>query len=270
MRILNETQFKEISDYIRRNFGINLKSSDRHIFANKFDKFLNIIKANSFEEGYHRILNDRTGECVRIFLDIITINHTFFMREPEHFYYFRDEVLPYLKSTIKDNDLRIWCAACSSGEEAYTIAMILDEFFMRDDSLWERQVLATDISCKVLNKAVRGVYSAKEIQDVMINWKINYFKKIDSNNFEVRKEIKDNIIYRRFNLMEEVFPFKKKFHVIFCRNVMMYFDKYTKKRLIKKFYDNTEKGGYLFIGHSEGIDIEDIGYKYVMPAVYRK
>ena len=101
-------------------------------------------------------------------------------------------------------------------------------------------------------------------------WRLNYIKKIDSEKSAVSEKIKNEVIFRKFNLMEKVFPFRKKFHVIFCRNVMIYFDTQTKRELVQKFYDCTEYGGFLFIGHSESLNKEETKYKYVMPAVYRK
>ncbi|MBC7765614.1 MAG: chemotaxis protein CheR, partial [Hyphomonadaceae bacterium] len=127
-----------------------------------------------------------------------------------------------------------------------------------------------DISTKVLEHAKHGVYSQDQVEALDPLWKSNYFNKIDKENFEVNKDIKAEVIFRSFNLMEENFPFKKKFHVIFCRNVMIYFDHETKIELIRKFYEHTETGGYLFIGHSESINRSDSKYQYVLPAVYRK
>lgn len=192
------------------------------------------------------------------------------MREVDHFYYFRDKVLPYLVSTVREKDLRIWSAGCSSGEEPYTLAMIIDEFFGKEKMWWDSKVLATDISGKVLGEASKGIYSNENIATLPSNWKLNYFKKLDNEKSVLIDKIRNEVIYRKLNLMDQVFPFKKKFHVIFCRNVMIYFDNKTKWELINKFYDLTEYGGYLFIGHSESLNREETKYKYIMPAVYRK
>lgn len=192
------------------------------------------------------------------------------MREAEHFYYFRDIVLPYLSSTVSEKDLRIWSAGCSSGQEAYTLAMIIDDYFQNSKIFWDTKILATDISSKVLSVAKTGIYSKDEIAPLPSLWKLNYFNKIDNNNYEIVSKIKKEVIYRRFNLMENVFPFKKKFHTIFCRNVMIYFDEKTKIDLINKFYDKMEYGGYLFIGHTETLPSNKIEFKYIAPAVYRK
>lgn len=192
------------------------------------------------------------------------------MREAEHFYYFRDKVLPYLSSTVKNKDLRIWSAGCSSGQEPYTLSMIIADYFKDDKKLWDTKILATDISSKVLSEAINGVYSSDEIESLPSLWRLNYFRKLDDKNYMITDEIKNEVIYRKFNLIEKVFPFKKNFHTIFCRNVMIYFDHKTKIELVNKFYDKIEYGGYLFIGHTESIPRNETGFQYVMPSVYRK
>ena len=148
--------------------------------------------------------------------------------------------------------------------------MILDEFFGKEKVLWDSKILATDISSKVLDEARKGVYSNEDLKDVPLHWRNNYYKKIDNDNSIVTEKIKSEVIFRKFNLMEEVFPFKRKFHVIYCRNVMIYFNTGTKRELINKFYDCMEYGGYLFIGHSESLAREDTKFKYILPAIYRK
>lgn len=192
------------------------------------------------------------------------------MREKSHFDYLRDKVLPSLMNVVKDRDLRMWCAGCSSGEEAYTLAMILDQFCQEQKLWWDKKILATDISDKVLNIAKKGVYPKEQIVPLPEVWKMNYLKKFDNDNFVFVDKLKSEIIYRKFNLMERLFPFKKKFHVIFCRNVMIYFDMNTKNELINKFYNSLEHGGYLFIGHSESLNGQSTGFKYIIPSVYRK
>ena len=224
----------------------------------------------NFSEYYNYIISDKSGTAIVTLTNKITTNHTFFMREPEHFYYLRDTVLPHLKASVPNKDLRIWSAGCSSGEEPYTLAMILDEYFGKEKKFWDSRILATDISNKALDAAIGGVYSNADVSPLPALWKTNYFNKLDAENYTVSNAIKNEIIFRRFNLINQQFAFKKKFHVIFCRNVMIYFDNETKNELINKFYDATESGGYLFVGHSESLNRDATKYKYIMPAVYRK
>lgn len=191
------------------------------------------------------------------------------MREAKHFSYFREHVLPYLERRVVRKDLRIWCAGCSSGEESYTLAMILEDYFQTKPG-WDKTLLATDISSKVLEQAVRGEYTGKDVSVLPQQWRNRYFSKIGKEKYTVQEQIKSQVVYRKFNLIDPVFPFKQKFHVIFCRNVMIYFDNATRERLIQKFWDHTEKGGYLFVGHSESVHREKSPYVYMMPGVYRK
>jgi len=224
----------------------------------------------SFAEYFDYLVADKTGDAVVTLIDKITTNHTFFMREVDHFNFFKEKVLPQLMSTSRDKDLRIWSAGCSSGEEPYTLAMLLDEFFGVDKKWWDAKILATDISSRVLDIAVKGIYNNESIAMIPAYWKLSYLEKLGNEKSVLIPKIRNEVIYRKFNLMDRNFPFKKKFHVIFCRNVMIYFDNKTKIDLVKKFYDLTEPGGYLFIGHSESLDRNETAYKYIMPAVYRK
>lgn len=270
MFTITEKEFRQLADYIKVNYGINLKEEKKALVTCRLQNVLIQAGYDNFTDYYKYILQDKSGEAVTTLVDKITTNHTFFMREAEHFNFFRDKVLPYLTKTVKDRDLRIWCAACSTGEESYTLAMLLDEFFGLDKKLWDTKILATDISENVLCTAKKAVYSNEKIASLPAYVRLNYFKKYDNDNFVLIDRIKNEVIYRKFNLMDGVFPFKKKFHTIFCRNVMIYFDNETKIRLVNKLYDSLECGGYLFIGHSESISRENTKFKYIMPAVYRK
>ncbi|KJS20589.1 MAG: chemotaxis protein CheR [Clostridiaceae bacterium BRH_c20a] len=256
--------------YIKANYGIHLKDEKRTLVTGRLHNVLIQNNFSNFSEYYKHIISDKTGEAAAMLINKITTNHTFFMREANHFFYFRDKVLPYLTSMVKEKDLRIWSAGCSSGEEPYTLAMVIDEFLGNEKMWWDAKVLATDISSKVLEEAHKGIYSSEEIATIPSQWKLSYFKKYDSENYILVDKIRNEVIYRKFNLMDGTFPFKRKFHVIFCRNVMIYFDAQTKCELVNKFYESMEYGGYLFIGHSESLNREETKFKYIMPALYRK
>ena len=270
MFTITDIEFRKLADYIKINYGIYLKEEKQSLITGRLYNVLAQRNMKSFSEYYDYLISDKSGDAVATLIDKITTNHTFFMREAAHFNYFRDIVLPYLTSRIRDKDLRIWSAGCSSGEEPYTLAMIIDEFFGKEKVLWDSKILATDISSKVLGEASDGIYSNEEIIALPSHWKLNYLKKLDNDRYVFIDKIRNEVIYRKFNLVEQDFPFKKKFHVIFCRNVMIYFDERTKRELVNKLYDLTEYGGYLFIGHSESLNRDQTRYKYIMPAVYRK
>jgi chemotaxis protein methyltransferase CheR len=267
---ITDIEFKKLTDYIRKNYGIYLKEEKRSLLTGRLHNVLVQGNFNSFSDYYDYIVSDNTGKAVVTLIDRITTNHTFFMREAGHFFYFREKILPYLSHTVTDNDLRIWSAGCSTGEEPYTLAMILYDYFEKEKLWWDTKVLATDISDRVLETAKKGIYTKEATAMLPSNWKLNYFKKFDNDKCVLTDRIKNEVIFRRFNLMEEVFPFKRKFQVIFCRNVMIYFDDKAKYGLVNKFYNSMEHGGYLFVGHSESLSRDKTRFKYVMPAVYRK
>lgn len=270
MITITDKEFEQLSTYIKANYGIYLKPEKTTLVIGRLQNVLILNGFKSFSEYYDYLIRDKTGMAVSTLLDKITTNHTFFMREADHFTYFKDTVLPYIISNTTERDLRIWCAGCSSGEEPYTLAMIIDEVLGKEKLFWDAKILATDISTKVLEEAKRGVYSNKEIETLPSKWKLAYTSKIDSENSVMIDRIRNEVIFRKFNLMENVFPFKKQFHVIFCRNVMIYFDEKTKNTLVNKYYDLLKPGGYLFIGHSESLNREATRFRYLQPAVYRK
>lgn len=267
---ITEKEFKQLAEYIKSNYGINLKEEKKVLVNGRLHNVLIDNNCSSFSEFFNLLYNDKTGKLPIQLINKITTNHTFFMRETEHFCYFRDNVLPYLKHKITDKDLRVWSAGCSSGEEPSTLAMIISDFFGKEKLFWDTKILATDISDRVLQKAKKGEYFNEELASLPLEWRRDYFRKINNESSVLVDKIRNEIIYRKFNLMDEVFPFKKKFQVIFCRNVMIYFDNKTKTELVNKFYDFTEPGGYLFIGHSESLNRGSTKYKYVRPSVYRK
>lgn len=268
---ITEKEFRRLSEYMKSYYGIHLKPEKKTLVMGRLQNVLLQGGFVSFSSYFDYIHSDQSGEAARTLINKLTTNHTFFMRESQHFMYFKNTVLPYLSSVeASKKDLRIWSAGCSSGEEPYTLAMIISDYFGSSKGLWDTKILATDISTKVLEKAVRGIYTKESISNIPQSWKMAYFNHISSNEYIVSDGIKKEVIFRRFNLNNVEFPFKNKFHVIFCRNVMIYFDSETKKKLIEKFYELTEPGGYLFIGHSESLNRNETKYKYIMPAVYRK
>ncbi|WP_148135373.1 CheR family methyltransferase [Candidatus Formimonas warabiya] len=267
---ITEKEFKKISHYIQANYGIQLKKEKQTLVTGRLYHVLTSNNFRNFTEYYDYLVSDPTGDAAGTLIEKITTNHTFFMREADHFHYFRDQVLPVLVETAKDKDLRIWSAGCSSGEEPYTLAMILDEFLGKEKKWWDTKILATDISNRVLDQAVKGEYPNEHLTSLPVHWRNNYFKKLNGEKSVLVDRIRNEVIYRKFNLMENVFPFKRKFHVIFCRNVMIYFNDETKLDLAGKFYHWTEPGGYLFVGHAESLNRDLCRYKYIIPAVYRK
>jgi chemotaxis protein methyltransferase CheR len=269
MILMSNQEFYMLTAYIKRKFGVHLGLEKKTLVQGRLHKIIANMNCAGVKEYYEYLINDRTGQADVELVNAITTNHTFFMRESSHFECFSEQVLPYLYKKVQDRNLRIWCAACSTGEEAYTLAMLINDFFSIKSQGWDTKLLATDICLNALDIARQGIYSADSLSNIPKKWKNIYFKKQDENEYQVIPLLKNEVIYRQFNLINGQFPFKKKFHTIFCRNVMIYFDVPTRQALVRKFYDYLEPGGYLFIGHSEVLDHSN-AFKCVMPAVYRK
>ena len=268
MELKNE-EFARIVAFMRKNYGIRLEK--KRLLVR--DRLVNYLSSNGYEsygEFIDRCIADPGGRPVEFLVNMLTTNHTYFMREPVHFKFMTEEVLPWLRRECCDSrDLRIWSAAASSGEEAYTAAMTMNDFFGYTGRGWEKSILATDISKRALKTAQEGIYTAHHLKDLPAQWLEKYFGKLPDGRYEVKKDVRDSVIFRYFNLMDP-FPFKKKIHVVFLRNVMIYFDRPTKAELLKKVYDAMEEGGYLFTGVTESIKEEDPGFEYVECSIYRK
>ena len=267
---ITDQEFKQLTAYIKQNFGIHLQAEKKTMLTGRLQSLLLSKNFTRFSEYIDYLLNDKSGEARMELVEKITTNHTFFMREADHFFFFRDHVLPELVQNNQEQDLRIWCAACSTGEEAYTLAMIIADYFGADKGRWDTRILATDISQQVLETARKGIYSLERIAPLPAAWRNKYFHKLDGENAVLSSSIKNEVIFRKFNLMEPVFPFRRKFQVIFCRNVMIYFDWETKTELVNKFYEHLEEGRLPVCGAFRISEQGKTKFEYIRPAVYRK
>lgn len=266
---ISDADFMVFTEFLKKNFGINL-SKKRTLIEGRLNNYLLRNGYSDYSSYLKMLFSDPTGAEVNNVINFLTTNYSYFMREWDHFEFYKNTILPEMQSRIMNYDLRVWSAGCSTGEEPYMLAILTDEFFGRERGMWDKKVLATDISDKVLNQARSGIYDSSSLEKVPKAWIKNYFVKLEKDSFQVKDDLRKEVIFRRFNLMEPVFPFKKKFHVIFCRNVMIYFDNETKSNLVQKYYDATEEGGYLIVGQSESIDRSKSRYMYVSPSIYRK
>ncbi|MEG0564704.1 MAG: protein-glutamate O-methyltransferase CheR [Hungatella sp.] len=267
MMTLSEKDFIRLATFIHQNYGINLFKK-KSLIEGRLNTTLASSGFTDFTSYVNHILTSKNADDMENILNKLTTNYTYFMREPAHFDYFRDTILPELVATKKDRVMSIWSAGCSSGEEPYTLSMIIKEFLGAQASSWDTRVLATDISQNVLATASNALYPESSLSNLPATWKQKYFVK-SGDRYLVAPVVKSNVLFRTFNLMTPI-QFRIKFDVIFCRNVMIYFDQDTKDALINRFYNATNPGGYLLIGHSESINKEKASYKYIMPATYRK
>lgn len=269
---ITEEEFQRLVKYMYDNFGINL-SAKKVLVQGRLGNMLYERGFKSYNEYLDAVKADETGAEVTTILNKLTTNHTFFMREPEHYTFMKETVLPYMtKVNEKDHVLRIWSAACSSGEECYTAAMLIDQYFGAEKAKWDTRILATDISQNVIAKAKKGIYTEDGMKGLSNEWKSRYFNYLGDGKYEICQGIKDEVIFKTFNLMDPM-PEKykiKPFDLIFCRNVMIYFDNPTKQALINRFYDVVKPGGYFFIGHAESVNRNETQFEYIKPAIYRK
>jgi chemotaxis protein methyltransferase CheR len=264
---IKDDEFKYLVNMVKSKYGINL-TQKRVLLEGRLTNYLTEQGYGDYRTYIQVLERDQTGKEITNFLNKVTTNHTYFMRESDHFDFFRDRVLPLLERKVTDRDLRIWCAASSTGEEPYTLAMILADYFGSKTPPWDKRLLATDLSEKVLVQARQGQYLREDIEKLPEAWMKKYFRKVNDDAMQVVDTIRKEIIFRKFNLMDKIVA-KRPYHVIFCRNVMIYFDAATKADLVERMYDVMAPGGFLFVGHTESV-AKPTRFNYVMPSVYQK
>jgi chemotaxis protein methyltransferase CheR len=275
---LTDQEYQHIAEFVHKASGINLLDGKKELVRARLGKRIVQLQFRDFKSYFKYIMNDQSGDELVFLLDALATNLTSFWREPAHFEFMSNVMLPELEKRRKKPGgggprLRIWSCACSSGEEPYTIAMMVFEknhYFAAGGYF---KILATDLSTKVLNIAKRGEYGPEAVKNIPPHILKNHLSKIShdkgGDHWKINENIRRIIAFRRLNLMEPL-PLKKPMDLIFCRNVMIYFDRETITDLVNKFYRILEVGGYLFIGHSESLSGLTHNFQYVAPCIYRK
>ncbi|MBN2591472.1 MAG: protein-glutamate O-methyltransferase [Sedimentisphaerales bacterium] len=272
--ILSEEDFQLISDIVYKHCRINLHTGKKELVRARLAKKLRQGNFNSFREYLKYVFADKTGREFSNLIDSLSTNLTSFFREKQHFDFLQDKFLPTIierKKKNKDYRIRAWSAGCSSGEEVYSIAITLLEA-LEGQGQWDVKILGSDISTKMLETARKGYYNAERVESVPAHQRNKYLLSKGKNNskvFEVSKTLKDIVVFRHLNLMES-WPLKGPLDFIFCRNVMIYFDKPTQQNLIDRYWDILNSGSVLFTGHSESLTGIKHKYKYVQPTIYMK
>lgn len=265
---ITDADFRRLVEFIQKHYGIDL-SNKRQLITSRLSQSLKSRGYTDFKSFLEHLFTKQDPQDLELVLNKLTTNYTYFLREKEHFTFFQDTVLPELEQRhSRDKTLSIWSAGCSSGEEPYTLSMYLKEYFGTRSGQWDTRVLATDISQQALAKAKAAVYQPPA--DMPTAWLHRYFTHSprDGTEYTVAPAIRNNVIFRTFNLMDPI-RFRLKFDVIFCRNVMIYFDTSTRDALVRRFYDAMNPNAYLFISHSESLGQTPL-FQMVSPAVYRK
>jgi chemotaxis protein methyltransferase CheR len=264
--LLSLREFDQISELAFQTSGIDLRNGKQELVQARVGKKIRQGQFGSFKEYYRHVENDQTGKELSALLDALTTNFTSFLREATHFDLLRKAILPGIGGPI-----RIWSAACSTGEEPFTIAFsLLEELGMAGSS--RIKIFASDLSTRVLEVAGRGAYLAERFSDCPQDWLRKYLLRgsgCSEGWYRVKPSVRSLIEFRRLNLMDTFRP-AQLFHVIFCRNVMIYFDKLTQEQVVNRLAGCLEPGGYLLIGHSESLTGLKHPYEYIKPAVYRK
>lgn len=275
---LSNKLFEELTVFIHDQVGIKITPVKKVMLEGRLQKRLRKLGMRSFDEYCKYLFSDagRNGELTSM-IDEVTTNKTDFFREPAHFNYLTSRVLPQLLRNDRftvSNRLTIWSAGCSSGEEPYTIAMVVQDF--AEAGGFEPlpfQVIATDISSRVLEKGQRAVYEEDKVLPIPLEIKRKFLLKSKNPGaglFRVAPEIRSRVSFRRLNFMDGDFGFREQIDVIFCRNVIIYFDKTVQERLLNKFCRCLKPNGYIFMGHSETLFGMDLPLEQVAPTVYRR
>ena len=264
---ISDADFQRMVQFIHKEYGIDL-SKKRQLISSRLSNALKERGYTDFHSFVEHLFHSKDPAELELVLNKLPTNYTFFLREKEHFSFFEQTVLPELeRKHQRDRVLSIWSAGCSSGEEPYTLSIYLKEYFGPNARHWDTRVLATDISQQALSKAQAGRYQIPA--DMPDAWLRKYFKKDSATGqYEVSQELRSNVIFRTFNLMEPI-RFRLKFDVIFCRNVMIYFDQPTRDALVRRFWEAMNPGGYLFISHSESLGQTPL-FQLTAPSIYRK
>ena len=259
-----------MSVYINTNFGIKMPPEKKTMLQSRLQKRLRDLDIATFKEYIDLVFteNGESSELIHM-IDVVTTNKTDFFREPAHFDYITQEVLP----NIAGRQIKIWSAGCSSGEEVYTTAIVIKEF-LKNNNGSDFQILGTDISSRVLAKAVNAIYPEDRIANIPIELKKKYFLKSKdriSPTVRVIKELRSKASYQRLNFMNSDYSeIKEMFDIVFCRNVLIYFDRPTQEKVISKLCQKLKYGGYFFLGHSESIMGMNLPLKQIRPTIFVK
>ena len=263
---MDSVVFKRFCAHAHQEAGIALGPSKQALLTARVGKRMRALGIEDERRYLDYLEADRTGEELVQFLDVIATNHTSFFREPEHFDFLRTLVDEWCRAGLRR--LRIWSAASSSGEEPYSIVMtVLDRL---QDSDIDFKVLATDISTRVLAHAQQGVYPAEGLTAMPPPLLARFFQRVEgsSETFRVREEVRQHAVFRRLNLSQPPFPMRGPLDVVFCRNVLIYFDLPVRQRLLTAISALLRPGGWLFLGHTETLTGITTNFRMARPSVF--
>ncbi|EFI33739.1 MCP methyltransferase, CheR-type [Desulfonatronospira thiodismutans ASO3-1] len=272
-RPMTVQEFKKLGHFIQTEFGIKMPPSKKTMLESRLSKRLRSLNMTNFEE-YRDYLFSLKGLELEMphLVDAVTTNKTDFFREEHHFDILYKELLPeWMERYPEGGRIMAWCAGCSNGKEPYTLAMVLNEFGI-EHPVFDYNILATDISRQVLKEAERAVYPVKDAEAIPPVLRKKYLLRSRDRNRQLIRivpELRKRVAFREMNLLQDI-SFREKMDIIFCRNVIIYFERPVQEALFRKLCKFLEPGGYLFIGHSETLNGMDLPLKQTRPTVYRK
>lgn len=268
---LKKEEFELFRRYIYDKVGIALSDQKSTLVKGRLNKRLNQLGLQSFRAYYDYLVSDDSGDELALFVSAISTNVTSFFRESAQWIWL-EKYLPQMIAAKREKKIRIWSAGCSSGEEPYTILMFLQQH-LKDFESWDIKILATDISSKVLAKAILGIYDAKQVEALPRDMVLRTFEKVRMPNgisYQVVPHLREKVTFRLYNLVTDPFFFKNKFDMVFCRNVMIYFDDPTRHNLIGRFGSVLPKGAPLLLGSSESLTSQREIFKLIGSSIYQR
>ncbi|MBN1242398.1 MAG: methyltransferase domain-containing protein [Spirochaetales bacterium] len=270
---LGDRDFKRLSDYIERELGIRMPDTKRVMLESRLQKRVRLLGLDGFPAYVDYVFSDEGSRHELInMIDAVTTNKTDFFREADHFDFVERTLVPEALAVGGNRALRFWSAGCSTGEEPYTLAMVLEEC-REDRRELEYAILASDISTAVLQKAITAVYDEERVADIPVSFRKKYLlrsKDRNASRVRIRPELRARVEFIRVNLMDDRYPVEGLFDAVFCRNVIIYFERPTQERILRRLVDHVRPGGYLVLGHSETLTGMDMPLKSVAPTIYRR
>ena len=266
---MSDADFEKIRSMVYDSVGIDIKPHKKHLVINRLSKRLRLLGLPDFS-SYLKYLErgeNAQQEYVEL-VDAITTNKTDFLREPKHFDFLRDQVVPLYMQSKSAARFKVWSAACSSGEEPYTIAIYLSEIASKNPA-FRFEINASDVSETILRTATTGIYADEKIKPIPQDLLRKYFLKGDQR-YKVKPELAQNISFKKINLKHDFHRQLSGYNAIFLRNVMIYFDRPTQESIVKKCWHVLNSDGYLFLGLSETLHGSSVPFKYAAPSVYQK
>ncbi|PBQ33759.1 chemotaxis protein CheR [Sphingobacteriaceae bacterium] len=271
---LSDADFRRLSQFIYSNYGIKMPPAKKGMLQARLQGRLRENNMSSFKDYCDFVLSMKNGDLEVIqMIDVVSTNKTDFYREAAHFDFMHSTVLPEFQTTSSGDTLKVWSSACSSGEEVYTIGMVINEY-LNGKNHFDYSILGTDISTRILDKAANAVYTEDRVANIPLSLKRKYLlksKNRENPSVRIVSDIRQRTNFTRLNLMDNEYQQIPRNHdVVFCRNVLIYFDRPTQEKVINKLCEHLKPDGYFFLGHSESITGINVPLKQIKPTIFRK